>query len=124
MKMMFCMLIKKVFYKLIVLFWAGSNTTYTVCYISDVLPAWTLLGELYISHTKSFLHLSSCLCSISTFLFQVIVGSCKFAFLVNFADNFFAEMDCWRSRNKGDYNVWQKESNLGRRKLLQTMLST
>ena len=61
---------------------AGSNTTLTIYYTSNVLPPFTLFLSQFRIHTKLFLHLIICLCNISLLLlFQVTVGPCKFACL-------------------------------------------
>ena len=61
---------------------AGSNTTLTIYYTSNVLPPFTLFLSQFRIHTKLFLHLIICLCNISLLLlFQVTVGPCKFVCL-------------------------------------------
>ena len=47
----------------------GSNTALTIYYKSNVLPPSTVLLFQYGIHTKPFLQLISCLCSISSLLF-------------------------------------------------------
>ena len=58
---------------------AGSNTTLTTYYTSNVLSPLTFFLSQHGTHTKSFLHLINCLCNISLLLlFQVTAGPCKF----------------------------------------------
>ena len=58
---------------------AGSNTSLTINYTSNVLPPLTLFFSECGIHTKRFLHLFNHLCSISSLLFQVTLGPCKLA---------------------------------------------
>ena len=61
---------------------AGSNTTLTIYYTSNTLAPLTISSLNMEGLTKPFLHLINCLRSISSILFQVTVGSCKFACLL------------------------------------------
>ena len=50
---------------------AGSNTTVTICYASNVLLSLIRFLFQYGIYTKPFLHLINCLCNVSSLLFQV-----------------------------------------------------
>ena len=56
---------------------AGANIVLKICYTSNVLPPLALFPSHYRIHTKPFLDLINCLCSISSLLFQVMVGPSK-----------------------------------------------
>ena len=64
---------------------AGSNTTFTIYYTSNVLLPLAFFLSQYGVHVKLFLHLINCLCNISLLLlFEVtVVGPCKLSFLFN-----------------------------------------
>ena len=59
---------------------AGSNTTRTIYYTSNVLPSLSLFLSQYGIHAKPFLHLINCMCNICSLLFQVTVGPCNLAY--------------------------------------------
>ena len=56
---------------------ACSNATLTIYYASNVLPPLTLILSQYGIHAERFLHLINCLYSVSSLLFQIMVGACK-----------------------------------------------
>ena len=57
----------------------GSNTILLIYYTSNIFLPLTLFFSQYGIHTKPFVHLINCLCSITPLLFQVTVGLCKLA---------------------------------------------
>ena len=64
---------------------AGSNTTLTIYYTSNVLLLLNLFLSQYGIHTKPFSYLINCLFNINLLLlFQVMVGLCKLACFPSF----------------------------------------
>ena len=61
---------------------ARSSTTFVSYHTFNILSPMTLFLSQYESHAKPFLHLINCLCNISSMLFQVVLGPCKFGLLI------------------------------------------